>query len=334
MRVGFLGSGAFGLPTLRRLAVQHKVVAVVTQPDRPAGRGQSLQPTPVAAWCLGPEGQETLSAGIVLKPENINEPAVLHQVRSLAGPERCDAWVVIAFGQKLSDPLLSGLFAVNLHASLLPRWRGAAPINWAILAGDQESGNSVISIASRMDAGLVYATSRRTIQPDMTAGDLHDLLAEDGPDLILRVLDAHAKGLAQGLPQDEALVTKARKLSRVDATPDFFQSAEQVRRRINGLSPWPGVSVSVAERPRLREIKLLRAVTAEGVAGEKWRSSDADPGTLLDPILGLVRCGEQSVLRLLEVQVSGGRPVPWSEFARGAGRDLAAGDQFVNVRPS
>jgi methionyl-tRNA formyltransferase len=333
MRVAFLGSGAFGLPTLERLAERHNVVAVITQPDRPAGRGQSLQPTPVGAWCRGPVGRRALGDAPVLKPENINDPATLERVRALVGPPRCDALVVIAFGQKLGEPLLEGLFAINLHASLLPRWRGAAPINWAILAGDTETGNSVISIASRMDAGLIYATSRQPIHPQTTAGDLHELLARDGPDLVLRVLDDHAHGRARGVPQDETQVTKARKLSRADAIVDFARSAEEIRRQVNGLSPWPGVGVAVDARSRLRTIKLLRAVTADGRA-DTGGTRTAAPGALLDPGAGLVCCGQGSVLRVLEVQVSGGRPVSWQEFARGIGRDLAAGDRLVSVQPT
>src|SRR5262245_32820260 len=138
-----------------------------------------MTPTPVGAWATS-----NLSGVPLLKPAKVNDPAIVAQVRAV--PAR--AWVVIAFGQKLGRPLLEGAFAVNLHASLLPRWRGAAPINAAILAGDAQTGNSVITLADRMDAGLVLAQSRRDIEPEQTAGELHDLLAADGPALISSVL--------------------------------------------------------------------------------------------------------------------------------------------------
>jgi methionyl-tRNA formyltransferase len=183
MRIVFLGSGAFGLPTLQHLAARHTVVGVVTQPDKPAGRGSKLTPTPIGAWAA-----EHLPGTPLIKPEKINTPEVRDLVRSW----ECDAWVVIAFGQKLGPTLLADRFAINLHASLLPRWRGAAPINHAILAGDTVTGNSVITLADRMDAGLVLGQSRRPIEPAQTTGELHDLLATDGPALVEQVLAEHA----------------------------------------------------------------------------------------------------------------------------------------------
>ncbi|XOV74482.1 MAG: methionyl-tRNA formyltransferase [Phycisphaerales bacterium] len=159
LRLVFFGSGAFGLPTLKHLASTHQIEAVVTQPDRPAGRKRALTPTPIGAWA-----EEHLPSVPLLKPENVNEADQLDLVRSFdvgSPDERRGGWVVIAFGQKLSKRLLADRFAINLHASLLPRWRGAAPINHAILAGDSVTGNSVITLADRMDAGLVLGQSER-----------------------------------------------------------------------------------------------------------------------------------------------------------------------------
>src|SRR5258705_3491243 len=152
MRLLFFGSGAFGLPTLERLAAQHQILAVITQPDRPAGRGGRSTPTPIGAWVA-----EHLPGTPTFKPPKINDPFIIQQIRAIGRPDAsgADAWVVIAFGQKLPRALLDGVFAINLHASLLPRWRGAAPINAAILAGDTQTGNSVITLADRMDAGLI-----------------------------------------------------------------------------------------------------------------------------------------------------------------------------------
>jgi len=212
MRLLFLGSGEFGLPTLRRLQTRHTVAAVVTQPDRPAGRHQRLAPTPV--------GAAAAAAGLeVLKVEDINADPVRAQIQALA-PQ---AAVVIAFGQKLSPPLVAALgsLAINLHASLLPRFRGAAPINWAILTGQTQTGLSVIGLAQKMDAGPIYAQCTTTIDPRETAGELHDRLAEMGPDLIEGVLREFEAGTLHGRAQDEARAISAPKLSRADSWLDF-----------------------------------------------------------------------------------------------------------------
>ncbi|HZW08511.1 MAG TPA: methionyl-tRNA formyltransferase [Phycisphaerales bacterium] len=298
MRLVYFGSGAFGLPTLQALAAAHTVALVVTQPDRPAGRGGRLTPTPVGEWA------EEHAPGVpVLKPERVNAPEVVEQIRGAAA----DAWVVIAFGQKLGRKLLEDRFAINLHASLLPRWRGAAPINAAILAGDRVTGNSVITLADRMDAGLVLGRSERPIEPSATAGELHDFLAADGPGLVLRVLAERGAGSLRGTSQDEALVTLAPKLSREGAWVDFAATADECRRRINGLSPWPGVLVSLGDL----QLKLLRSQVEAGAG-----AGSAAPGTLIDPGAGLVACGA-GVVRLLGVQPVGKRAMSWPEFARG-----------------
>ncbi len=305
MKVLFLGSGAFGLPTLQALAEHHQVVGVVTQPDRPAGRGKDLTPTPVGEWAA-----QHLAGVPLFKPENINAPGQTAAARALDA----QAWVVIAFGQKLGPALLDGVFAINLHASLLPRWRGAAPINAALLAGDAETGNSVITLADRMDAGLILAQSRRPIDPASTAGELHDLLAADGPPLVEQVLAAHAAGTLQSITQDESLVTKAKKLSRADAALDFNGSVDEVRRRIHGLTPWPGVTIEIHGRP----LKLLRVRSVPG-------SPAHHSGLLVDPATGVVSCGSGTALQLLSVQPPGGRAMDWGDYLRGGGRTLAAG---------
>lgn len=299
MDVVFLGSGAFGVPTLRALAATHNIVGVVTQPDRPAGRGKKPTPTPIAAEA------ETLFPGVpVVKPENINEPSVRDHVRSWPAT----AWVVIAFGQKLGRELLADRFAINLHASRLPRWRGAAPIHHAIMAGDATTGNSVIALAERMDAGVVYGMSERAIERTVTTAELHDLLAADGPELVLSVLrDYAAERVGVGIGgevQDEAAVTLAGKLSRADALIDVRGSAAVARCRINGLSPWPGVTVRIGGE----SVKLLRADHQDDAVPR-------EPGFIDDAEAGLVACGEGG-LRLLEVQPVGKRRMSWADFAR------------------
>lgn len=292
MKLLFLGSGEFGLPTLTQLAQQYEIVGVVTQPDRPAGRAQKPTCTPVAEWAAS-----NLREIPIFKPESINNPQVLSQISALGAA----AAVVIAFGQKLGPAFLMERFAINLHASLLPRWRGAAPINHAILAGDAEAGNSVITLADRMDAGLILAQARRAIMPTTTAGELHDLLAADGPALVLDVLERHRAGTLEPVAQDPALVTLAPKLSKADGWVDFGDSAVACSRRINGLSPWPGVTVKFRDEP-------LKILCAEPLAQSSEQHGMAE---------GIVRCGHDSTLRLLEVQPANGRAMPWSDFARG-----------------
>jgi methionyl-tRNA formyltransferase len=342
MKIVFLGSGAFGIPTLRALCAPgsgHEVVGIVTQPDRPAGRDRRLTPTAVAGWAA-----EHLPSVPVLKPEDVNNPAIVERIRRLGAFEPAPrdhlatdlppAWVVVAYGQKLSRELLDGIFAVNLHGSLLPRWRGAAPINHAILAGDEATGNSVITIADRMDAGLVLGRSEPPIriEPWMTAGELHDVLAEDGPGVVLRVLAEREKAgqdwTRMGEPQDESLVTRAGKLSRADGWIDFADGAEACRRRIHGLTPWPGVTVvvdrgtgvppvNIAHRgpgvPPVT-IKLLRVEVADA-------NSQGEIGSIADAAAGIVRCGggggKGGALRLLHVQPAGKRAMTWSDFVHG-----------------
>lgn len=296
MRIVFFGSGAFGVPTLTSLLRTHEVVGVVTQPDRPVGRGKKLTPTPIgqAIEQLSPETP-------VFKPENINTPEAREAVRSI----ECDAWVVIAYGQYLGQKLLADRFAINLHASLLPRWRGAAPINAAVIHGDTETGTSVIAIAKEMDAGDVFATTRRAIEPHQTAGELHDLLAEDGVSAVDRVLDDLAADALCPCAQDPELVTLAPKMTKTDGAIDFVWSANRCRCVIHGTNPWPSTSVRYGDLP----IKLHRAEALS-------QSSDATPGTIIDAGEGLVSCGT-GVLRLLEVQPAGKKAMPWSDFARG-----------------
>lgn len=308
----FFGSGAFGLPTLRAVVREHRVLGVISQPDRPAGRGGQLTPTPISEFV------RTQLPGVpLLTPADVNVPEVAAQIQGM----KAHAAVVIAFGQKLTPAVLPGDGrAINLHASLLPRWRGAAPINAAILAGDRETGNSVITIAPRMDAGLILAQSRLTIDPLVTAGELHDQLSEQGVDLILGVLAAMRSGTAAGRPQDDVLVTKARKLSKKDGYVDFEQGAEECRRRVHGLTPWPGVTVKF----RGDDLKLQRVRALEAGA-------NAEPGVVTDAATGMVAC-RTGTLQLLEVQPAGGRRMSWDEFARG--RRVRAGEALQGGAPT
>jgi len=307
MNIVFFGSGAYGLPTLANLAETHSLRAIVSQPDRKAGRGGKLAPTPISQWALANAPDTPL-----VRETNVNEQAVRDAIRA----HDIDAWVIIAFGQKLSPELLADRFAINLHASLLPRWRGAAPINHAILAGDAETGNSVITLADRMDAGLVLGQSRRPIEPHLTAGELHDLLSEDGPDVVETILSAHNAGTLVGSEQDESLVTSAGKLAKSDGILRFDVPADELRCRVHGLTPWPGAAATF----RGESLKVLRVETADQSPEQQ------EPGTLIDAGSGVVACAAGSAVRLIEIQRPGKRAMSWTDFARGT--DPTNGEQM------
>jgi methionyl-tRNA formyltransferase len=303
----YFGSGSFGLPTLRSLVAAKCVRLVVSQPDKPAGRGGALTPTPVSEFAL--------QAGLpLLRPEDCNRPESVQEIRAALHGERM-CFAVIAYGQKMGAQLLEGAFAINLHGSLLPRWRGAAPYQRAVMEGDTMAGVTVIGVAERMDAGDMYARADVPIGPSMTAGELHDQLSQMGPPVMLPVLCDWAEGRAKCEPQSEALATRARKLSRADAWAEFSATADAVRARINGLSPWPGCAVRVESH----ELKVLRAVcrNPDGVLGT--------PGEVLAD--GTVACGRGSV-QLLEVQPPGGTCMAFDAWRRG--RNLSTGALLVS----
>lgn len=297
LRVIFAGSGEFGIPTLEALrGAGHEIIRVVTQPDRPAGRGRALTPTPVAAVAVG--------AGLdVLRTADINKESL----------PPADVMVVIAFGQKIAEHQVNHprLGSVNLHASRLPRYRGAAPINWAIINGERTAGNSVIRLAQRMDAGAVLGQSELTIGDLETAGELHDRLALDGAPLVLRVLDELATGRAVEMVQDESRATLAPKLSRESAALDWMRPADEVARRIRGLYPWPGCRVSLcdAEGTPIASLRLVRARPGPG-EGPRW-----EPGEVMSN--GLVQAGDGAGVEIIEVQPDGKRPMLLAHYRRG-----------------
>lgn len=314
LRLIFLGSGEFGLPTLRDLCERHTVAAVITQPDRPAGRSRRLTPTPIARWAQEQSNIE------MLKVPDVNDPGVVARVAALG----VDAGVVIAFGQKLGEPLIGSLgrLAVNLHASLLPQYRGAAPINWAVINGESETGLSVIGLAQRMDAGLVYGQSRTSIEPLEIAGELHDRLAAMGPELVAQVLRDFERGALKGVEQDESLATKAPKLSKADGVVLFDADAQDVRSRVHGLTPWPGARVTWVRRSKdgsPRQPLILHRVEALTDLS-CFIGLDATPGAVPQP--GDVLAGHRvavrdGAVRLMEVQIPGGRVMGIDEFVRG-----------------
>jgi methionyl-tRNA formyltransferase len=305
MRLIFFGSGSFGLSTLRSLAGKHEVLRVVSQPDRPAGRARRSRPTPIS--------DHALEADLpLLRLEDINAERSAADLRAIDA----DAWVVIAFGQKFSQSLLQDRFAINLHASLLPRWRGAAPIHHAVLAGDVETGVSVITLADRMDAGEVLAAASLPITPSDTTGMLHERLAELGPGVLEEVLQAHRAGCVRPQPQDESLATPAPKLTRAQARIDPSMPPDALRTTINGCAPWPGVTACIGGH-------TLRLLQADSCGAEQA------PATVSRE--GVIGCSGGAVL-LLEVQPGGGRAMPFEAWARG--RRLEWPVAFEDTHPS
>lgn len=306
LRVIFMGTPEFSAATLRALArAGHDIAAVYCQPPRPAGRrGLELTRSPVhlAAEELGIEVRTPRS----LKGED--EQAAFRALDA-------DVAVVVAYGLLLPKEILEGtrLGAYNGHASLLPRWRGAAPIQRAIMAGDAETGMMVMKMDEGLDTGPVAMTERVAISPDMTAGELHDTLMETGAALMVRALDALERGELRLSPQDEDGATYARKISKEESRIDWSAPADEVHNRIRGLSPFPGAWCEMAAGGRAERVKLLRSTLADG---------SGRPGEILDDALA-VACGEGAV-RLAEVQRAGGRAMGAREFLRGA--KLGKGD--------
>jgi methionyl-tRNA formyltransferase len=289
LNILFAGSGEFGLPTLKALLdAGHRIVRVFTQPDRPAGRGKQLTPTPIAttATALGLDTVRTPNFNVEILP-----PA--------------DVMVVIAFGQKIAPAAVNHprLGSVNLHASILPKYRGAAPIHWAVINGDSVTGNSIIRLADKMDAGAVLAQSQLPIADRDTTADLHDRLAIDGASLMLVTLSAMEAGTAVETEQDHTAATIAPKLSRETAVLDFTQPASVVSRRINGLSPWPGCRVTLGNA----ELTLLRS--------EPGDPTTAAPGTL--DAQGQIAAGDARGVRILELQPKDRKPMSLSAYQNG-----------------
>ncbi|SDA49353.1 methionyl-tRNA formyltransferase [Mesorhizobium qingshengii] len=300
LRVIFMGTPEFSVPTLRAIGeAGHEISAVYTQPPRAAGRrGLELTPSPVQreAERLGVEVRTPVS----LKGEA--EQAAFHVLRA-------DVAVVVAYGLLLPKAVLEAprLGCINGHASLLPRWRGAAPIQRAIMAGDRETGMMVMRMEEGLDTGPVGMVEKCAIEPDMTAGDLHDRLMGVGAALVVEALARLERNTLTFTPQAVEGVTYAKKIDKSETRVDWNRSATEVHNHIRGLSPFPGAWSEIEIGGRPERLKLLRSVLSQG-AGES--------GGILDDRL-TVACGAGAI-RLVEVQRAGGRPAAASEFLRGA----------------
>ena len=296
MRVLFIGTGEIGLPVLRWLleSQKHQLVGIVTQPDKPVGREQRIEAPPIKAALAG-------SSVPVLQPKRIKAEEAVAEIQALAP----DVIVVMAYGQMLPRAVLEIplIACLNLHASLLPRHRGAAPIQAAIVAGDRETGITVMYMDEGLDTGDVMLQTRIEIAPDETGGSLHDRLAAIAPPTLKEALAQLQAGTAPRMPQDSSAATYAPKLEREDGRIDWNEPAGLIERKIRAFNPWPRAFTVLRDKTgRDRKLKIFRASLAD--------SCSADPTNLVIPT-------KQGTVRLEEVQLEGKRRMSATEFLRG-----------------
>ncbi|HTH19676.1 MAG TPA: methionyl-tRNA formyltransferase [Candidatus Udaeobacter sp.] len=298
MRIVFIGTGEIGAPTLRALLnAEHEVAAVVTQPDKPVGREQRIEPPPIK--------KEIATTGIpVLQPPRIKDPQAIEEVRRLTP----DVIVVAAYGQILPREVLEipRLACLNLHASLLPRWRGAAPIQAAIAAGDSETGITVMYMAEGLDTGDILWQRSVEILPNDTGGSLHDRLAQVAPEALLESLQLVAAANAPRIPQDNAFATYAPKLKREHGQIDWSESAEAIERKVRAYNPWPGAFMKVDGQ----NLKVFSASVVD---------LNGEPGEILRSDKDLIIATGKGALSLTEVQLEGKRRMIAAKFLRGHG---------------
>ena len=303
MRIIFIGTGEIGVPTLRALInSEHEVVAVVTQPDKPVGREQQIEAPPIKKALLsGAPGGRVLPFSI-LQPAKIKDPQVIEEIRALEP----DLIVVMAYGQILPRDVLQipRLACLNLHASLLPRWRGAAPIQAAIAAGDRQTGITVMYMDEGLDTGDILLKREINVLPSDTGGSLHDRLAQIAPEVLLESLRLVAAGNAQRIPQDNALATYASKLKREHGRIDWSESAEAIERKIRAFNPWPCAFMKLG----VENLKIFSGsvVDVSGMPGEVLRSENE-----------LVIAAGKGAISVGEVQLEGKRRMCAAEFLRG-----------------
>ena len=307
LRTIFMGTPDFAVPTLSALLGHgHEIVACYSRAPAPAGRGMALR--------LSPVHQAAERFGIpVLTPSTLRTPEALDEFRS----HQADVAIVVAYGMLLPKDILDvpPLGCLNLHASLLPRWRGAAPIQRAIMAGDPETGVAVMKMAEGLDTGPVGMVERLVIAPELNSGEAHELLARLGADLMVRALAALGRGGLSFREQSTEGVTYARKISNDECKIDWSASAQTIHDHIRGLAPFPGAYTMIDLGKGPERVKILRATITEGVGA---------PGQILDDAL-TIACGN-GALRLLDLQRAGAKALPVDLFLRGV--SLPAGQRI------
>ena len=314
MRMLFFGSGSFAVPTLRNLQQNHDIAAVITQPDRPSGRGRKLTPTPVK--------ERALELGLeVITAEQVNDESMVRRLLDFGA----DVGVVLAFGQKIGPEIRDAIpgGCINAHASLLPKYRGAAPFQWTILNGEEKAGVTVFKLVQRMDAGPILTTRWTSPKPQETADELHDRLAGIAVDAITGALELYATDPnPPGEPQDDAAATRAPKLRKEDGFIDFARPAGELAHFVCGMWDWPGARCRFSSRDSTRneDVVLARARLADG------QTEPISPGQLDSRLLVATGGG---MLELLEIKPAGGKLMTWPEFANG--RHVKAGDRFTQL---
>jgi methionyl-tRNA formyltransferase len=296
MRIVFTGTGEIGVPTLRELEKsEHELAGVVTQPDKPVGRGQKITSPPIKAALTG-------SKMSILQPEKIKAPEAIEEIRAL----KPDVIVVMAYGQILPRTVLDipKIACLNLHASLLPRWRGAAPIQAAIANGDQETGITVMYMDEGLDTGDILLQRKIDIAPNETADSLHDRLGKIAPEALLESLRLLESGKAPRIPQDKTLASYASKLNRESGRINWNESAETIERKIRAYHPWPGAFTELNDR----KLKIFSASIVD-LRGK--------PGEILRKDKEFVIGAADRALSLIEVQLEGKRRMGAAEFLRG-----------------
>ncbi len=298
IRTIFMGTPDFSVPTLAALVQGgYDLVAVVTQPDRPAGRGRRLELSPVKAFAV----QHGL---LVLQPPTLKAPEAVAELAGL----RPDVIVVAAFGQILRPAVLElpTHGCINVHASLLPRWRGAAPVQAAILAGDQVTGSTIMRMDAGMDTGPILAQAALAIQPDDTGGTLTARLAQQGAELLAETLPRWLAGQITPQPQDASLATLCRPLRKEQGLIDWTRPVSEIARTVRAFNPWPAASTAWQGQ----QLRILQAAALTGQAGE-------EPGRVIQVAGSLVVATGDGLLRLEEVQLAGRAAMSAHDFARG-----------------
>jgi methionyl-tRNA formyltransferase len=315
MNIVFLGSGEFGMECLDVLhSSDHSLQFIVTQPPHPAGRGRKPNPTPVAHWAT------TYSIPFV-ETDNVNTPDMLTRVAGY----KPDLIVVIAFGQKIGNELINlpPRGAINVHASLLPKYRGAAPINWVIINGETETGISIITLAEKMDAGRILAQSKTDINPNETAEGLHDILAQMAAPLLLETIEQIDDGTAVYTEQDHSGATLAPKLIKSDGYIDFAEPAGVLERKIRGFWPWPGASANYLSK---KTGKSTRVTIAAAEVVETSNPAALSVG-MLDENLNII-CGVDA-LKIIKIKPAGSPLMDFKDFVNG--RQTQPDDLFIKI---
>lgn len=312
MKIVYCGCGKFGIDSLNAIKAScHTLAHIITHPAKQAGRGQKLRPNDIEQWA----NKNNIHFSAI---EDINSKTGIELLKKLAG----DLLVVIAFGQKISPDIINipPKGAINVHGSLLPKYRGAAPINWAIINGDKITGISIITLAQTMDAGEIMATAKLKIAEDDTADIVHDALAKLAAPLLINTIDKIAKGTAKYKKQDNSKTTKAPKLSKTVGFLDFTDSAQNIHNKVRGLCPWPGASASFVNAQTGKKINAIIARTQIVSADD-----ENEKFGVIDENLNIL-CGT-GLLKILELKPQGGKIMDLKSFLNGRGS--GEGDYFT-----